>query len=104
MQIRPFASFLALTLLLGAGEPRSRARNDSLQAITAEQLELTTQLSAQKDSLSKIIVDADDFIMSIDSQIRTVKGLPTSKRVNRRSESPIEDQIETRKEVLARVG
>jgi len=104
MQIRPIACFLSLTLLLGACEARSRARNDSLQAITAEQLELTTQLSAQKDSLSRIIVDADDFIMSIDSQIRTVKGLPTSKRVNRRSESPIEDQIETRKEVLARVS
>lgn len=104
MQIRPVACFLSITLLLGACEARSRARNDSLQAITAEQLDLTTQLSAQKDSLAKIIVDADDFIMQIDSQIRTVKGLPTSKRVSRRSESPIEEQLETRKEVLARVG
>ena len=104
MQIRPIARFLSLTLVLAACETRSRARNDSLQAITVEQLELTTQLSAQKDSLAKVIIDADDFIMSIDSQIRTVKGLPTSKRVSRRSESPMEEQIETRKEVLARVG
>ncbi len=104
MQIRNIARFISLTIVLAACDTRSRARNDSLQAITVEQLELTTQLSAQKDSLARIIVDADDFIMSIDSQIRTVKGLPTSKRVSRRSESPIEEQIETRKEVLARVS
>jgi hypothetical protein len=77
---------------------------DSLQATTAEQLELTTTLSAQKDSLARVIVDADDFIMAIDSQIRTVKGLPAAKRVSRKAESPIEDQIQRRKEVLARVG
>ena len=104
MQTRPLALFLSLSTLLVGCEARDRARQDSLQAITVEQLELTTQLSAQKDSLARIIVDADDFIMQIDSQIRTVKGLPTSKRVSRRSESPIEEQIETRKEVLARVG
>ena len=104
MQIRPVARLLPIALLLTACETRTRARNDSLQAITAQQLELTTQLSAQKDSLARVIVDADDFIMQIDSQIRTVKGLPTSKRVSRQSESPIEDQLETRKEVLARVG
>ncbi len=104
MQIRPIAQLLSITVLLAACEARGRARNDSLQAITAEQLELTTQLSAQKDSLARVIVDADDFIMQIDSQIRTVKGLPVSKRVSRRSESPIEDQLETRKEVLSRVA
>ena len=104
MQTRQIALLLSLSTLLVGCEARDRARQDSLQAITVEQLELTTQLSAQKDSLARIIVDADDFIMQIDSQIRTVKGLPTSKRVSRRSESPIEEQIETRKEVLARVG
>lgn len=104
MQIRQIAHLLSIIVLLTACEARGRARNDSLQAITAEQLELTTQLSAQKDSLAKVIVDADDFIMQIDSQIRTVKGLPVSKRVSRRSESPIEDQLETRKEVLSRVA
>jgi predicted nucleic acid-binding Zn-ribbon protein len=77
---------------------------DSLQATTAEQLELTTTLSAQKDSLARVIVDADDFIMAIDSQIRTVKGLPAAKRISRKAESPIEDQLQRRKEVLARVS
>ena len=104
MQTRRLALVLSLSLPLAGCEARDRARQDSLQAITAEQLQLTTQLSAQKDSLAKVIVDADDFIMQIDSQIRTVKGLPTSKRVSRRVESPIEEQLETRKEVLARVG
>jgi chromosome segregation ATPase len=103
MIIRRSIPLLAL-VLLSACETRSRARMDSLQATTAEQLELTTTLAAQKDSLARVIVDADDFIMAIDSQIKTVKGLPTPKRVSRRAESPIEDQIERRKEVLARVS
>ena len=104
MQTRYIALVLSATVALAACETRTRALNDSLQAVTAEQLDLTTQLSAQKDSLARVIVDADDFIMKIDSQIRTVKGLPKSKRVSRQSESPIEEQLETRKEVLARVS
>ena len=103
MIIRRSIPLLAL-VLLSACETRSRARMDSLQAATAEQLELTTTLAAQKDSLARVIVDADDFIMAIDSQIKTVKGLPAPKRISRRAESPIEDQIERRKEVLARVS
>jgi hypothetical protein len=97
-------ALLSATILIAGCETRSRATMDSLQATTAEQLELTTTLSAQKDSLARVIVDADDFIMAIDSQIRTVKGLPAAKRVSRKPESPIEDQIQHRKEVLARVS
>ena len=82
----------------------SRARADSLQAVTQEQLALTTQLSAQKDSLSAVIFEADDFITKIDSQIKTVKGLPKSKRAAKQMESPIEEQLERRKETLARVA
>ena len=104
MNIRRSIPLLSALVLLAACETRSRARMDSLQAATSEQLELTTTLSAQKDSLARVIVDADDFIMAIDSQIRTVKGLPTTKRVSRSAESPIEDQIERRKEVLSRVS
>ena len=104
MNIRRSLPVLSALVLLAACETRSRARMDSLQAVTAEQLDLTTTLSAQKDSLARVIVDADDFIMAIDSQIKTVKGLPTAKRVSRKTEGPIEDQIERRKEVLARVG
>ncbi|HKG91859.1 MAG TPA: hypothetical protein VKA84_08215 [Gemmatimonadaceae bacterium] len=81
-----------------------KARADSLQAVTAEQLALTTKLSAQKDSLSAVIFEADDFITQIDSQIRTVKGLPKSKRGTKQLESPIEEQLVRRKETLARVA
>ena len=104
MIMRRSIPLLLALVLLSACETRSRARMDSLQAITSEQLDLTTTLAAQKDSLARVIVDADDFIMAIDSQIKTVKGLPTAKRVSRRAESPIEDQIERRKEVLTRVS
>jgi hypothetical protein len=83
---------------------KEKARTDSLRAITEEQLELTTTLSAQKDSLTRIIIDADGFIMNIDSQIRTVKGLPAGKRVRQKPESPLEEQVERRKEVMARVA
>jgi hypothetical protein len=94
-----------LTLLVGCtARQQERARADSLRAITEEQLALTTTLSSQKDSLTRIIFDADHFIMQIDSQIRTVKGLPASKRANKSLESPLEEQIERRKEVLARVN
>jgi hypothetical protein len=104
MYSRQFVLVLSIAALATACvSKREKARNDSLAAITREQLELTTALSAQKDSLTRIIFDADHFIMSIDSQIRTVKGLPAGKRVKARAESPIEEQVERRKEVMARV-
>ena len=104
MHSRPYVLILSIAALLTACvSKREKARTDSLMAITEEQLTLTTTLSAQKDSLTRIIFDADHFIMGIDSQIRTVKGLPTGKRVKARAESPIEEQLERRKEVMARV-
>ena len=96
---------ITLTLLVGCkARQQERARADSLRAITEEQLALTTELSAQKDSLTRIIFDADNFIMQIDSQIRTVKGLPASKRSRKSLESPIAEQVERRKEVMGRVA
>lgn len=84
-------------------ERLAQARADSLEVATAEQLRLTTALSAQKDSLTRIIFEADDFIVAIDSQIRTVKGLPAGKRSKQQLESPMEEQLQRRKETLARV-
>lgn len=76
------------------------ARADSVQ--TAEQLKLTNQLAAQKDSLMTVVLDADKFISSIDSQITKVKDLPAPKR-KKDSESPIQDQLQARKDLLVRV-
>jgi hypothetical protein len=103
MQIPRSVYLLTILSLLAGCVAQDRARTDSLLAVKDEQIQLASALSAQKDSLTRIIVAADDFIMKIDSQIKTVKGLPVAKRVTRRMESPIAEQIERRKEVLARV-
>jgi hypothetical protein len=107
MQNRHRLTLLAAVLLTTAcnkeAERLAQARADSLEVATAEQLRLTTALSAQKDSLTRIIFDADDFIVKIDSQIRTVKGMPKAKRGKTKLESPMEEQIQRRKETLARV-
>jgi hypothetical protein len=94
---------LLVTLLVGCETQKSRARADSLQAITDRQLALTTSLSSQKDSLMRAIFESDSLLTRIDSQIRTVKGLPAKKRVTRSYESPLEEQLVRRKELADRV-
>ncbi|HZO17449.1 MAG TPA: hypothetical protein VFB46_00585 [Gemmatimonadaceae bacterium] len=91
------------TLLAGCQSKKERARADSLQAITDRQLALTTALSSQKDSLMRAIFESDSLLTRIDSQIRTVKGLPAKKRVKRNYESPLEEQLVRRKELSDRV-
>ena len=86
-------SFAMVALLAGCETKRERARADSLQAITDRQLALTTSLSSQKDSLMRAIFESDSLLTKIDSQIRTVKGLPAKKRVKRNYESPLEEQL-----------
>lgn len=98
-------SFLALGVLAlsACKASREHAAADSARAAAAEQHErLATELSAQKDSLTRIVLQADEFIMHIDSTVRTVKGLPKGKAKNERLD-PLAQQIENRKEVLARV-
>ena len=99
----PLGILVLLTITTACEGRRARAMADSLQAVRLEQLDLANRLSAQKDSLTSIIVDADAFIMQIDSQIRTVKGLPAGKRPLQPMESPLEEQLQARKEMLARV-
>jgi hypothetical protein len=94
---------LLAALLAGCTSSRDRARADSAQAAAEEQLRLTNQLAAQKDSLTNIVLDADRFISQVDSQISRVKGLKTPKRSDKKLESPIQEQLEQRKIMLARV-
>ena len=95
---------VALLALASACKDREAiARADSLQAVSAEQVRLAQQLSAQKDSLTTIVVDADAFISRIDSQISRVKGLPSKRGGAAVIESPIEEQLAQRKLMLARV-
>jgi hypothetical protein len=94
---------LALPLAVGCTSAKERARADSAQALATQQKVLMARLEAQKDSLGKVVGDADDFIAKVDSTVSRVKGLPKSKR-HKDSESPIEDQIQARKDMLRRVN
>ena len=51
----------------------------------------------------RAIFESDSLLTRIDSQIRTVKGLPAKKRVKRNYESPLEEQLVRRKELSDRV-
>ena len=97
-------SLAILAILAGAGACKvsnENARADSVR--TAEQLKLTNQLAAQKDSLVTVVLDADRFISQIDSQITRVKDIPAPNR-KKDSESPIQDQLQARKDLLVRVN
>lgn len=96
---------LLLTLATAACDNKKfQAQADSARAAAAEQTRLATQLSAQKDSLTNVVLDADKFISQVDSQISRVKGLPSGRRKNASElESPIQQQMEERKAMLARV-
>lgn len=77
------------------------ARGDSLQVVLTEQETLSLRLAEQKDSLTRVVLDADAFLGQMDSAINTVRGLPRSRRAS--NESPLADQIAARKEMMGRV-
>jgi hypothetical protein len=96
-------SLAVLAILVGASACKMShedVRADSVHV--AEQVKLSTQLAAQKDSLMTVVLDADKFISQIDSQITKVRDLPAPKR-KKDSESPIQDQLQARKDLLVRV-
>jgi len=97
------AAILALPLAVACTSAKEKARADSVQALANQQKVLMAKLEAQQDSLTKVVGDADDFIAKVDSSVSRVKGLPKSKR-NKNSESPIEDQLQARKDMLKRVN
>jgi hypothetical protein len=102
--MRRFSALLVLApIALAACTNGDKLRADSLAAVQAEQLQLMDQLAAQKDSLTNVVLDADKFISTVDSTISTVKGLPKSKRTQP-LESPIEEQLHNRREMLERVN
>src|SRR5262249_52502505 len=94
---------LFISSVVACTSAQDRARADSAQALAAQQRVLLSKLEAQKDSLGKVVNDADGFISKIDSQVSRVKGLKRAKAKSN-SESPIEDQIRARKEMLRRVS
>ena len=104
--IRPqhLAIVSAIALAATGCDNGRAARLDSLNVVQSQQIKLMGQLSAQKDSLTKVILDADDFISKIDSKVSSVKGVGGKGKKGRKElESPIQQQLQNRKEMLARV-
>src|SRR5881398_1923735 len=96
----------ALALLVGlaslaACKGKEVARGDSLQIVLTDQQKLSNQLNSQKDSLTRVVVDADAFLGQMDSAIKTVKSLP---RQQRKASDPLADQLQARKDMLDRVN
>jgi regulator of replication initiation timing len=100
---RQLAIAASLVLVSTACDNGRAAREDSLRLVQSQQMKLMTQLSAQKDSLTKVILDADDFISKVDSKISSVKGIRAKGKKGKELESPIQQQIQNRKEMMARV-
>jgi hypothetical protein len=96
---------LALAALpLACTSPAERARADSAQALVLTQRHLMQTLVAQRDSVSRILTEADAFVGQIDSSISRVKSLPRSTSADRTFESAIDEQLHARKDMLRRVN
>src|SRR4051794_12204890 len=66
---------LALTMFAACTSQRDRARADSVQALVVQQAVLMEKLTAQRDSVSRVLGDANSFVGKIDSSMTRVKGL-----------------------------
>jgi hypothetical protein len=94
---------LALLGLAACGPSKDRLRADSIAvAASSEQARLSKQLAAQKDSLTRVVLQADDFIMHIDSSVSRVVGKPKSKKKDAKLD-PLAQQLQNRKAVMERV-
>jgi len=89
-------------IVAGCTSHAERARADSAQALVIQQGQLLHKLTAQRDSVSQVLGDADSFIGKIDSSISRVKGLPKG-HAPKNEEGPLEAQVRQRKEMLHRV-
>jgi hypothetical protein len=104
MRSRPLSLGLCVLAVIVAGctSARDRARADSMQTLVVQQGHLMDKLAAQRDSVARVLGDADAFIGRIDSSISRVKGLGSS-RSARVGEGALEDQVRQRREMLRRV-
>lgn len=106
MQTRTAFPLLALALLSTAcvskaERDRQAARADSAQALANRRSALLAALTAQKDSITTVLDDANSFVAKIDESMSRVKGLPRPKRAAQ--ENIAAGQIQARKDMLARV-
>jgi hypothetical protein len=101
-RLTSLAVLTALTVAACGPTPEHVAADSTASALASQRMKLVTQLAAQKDSLTRVVLQADDFIMHIDSSVATVKGMPAGKRADRKLD-PLARQIVNRKLVMARV-
>lgn len=105
-RLTPVAVLSALTLAACVPSPEHKAADSTAAAVSTEKInvatQLSTQLAAQKDSLTRMVLQADEFIMHIDSSVSRVKGLPSGKRADSKLD-PLARQLVNRKLVMARV-
>ena len=93
----------ALALAAACGPNQEHVRADSAAAaLSTQQTQLATQLAAQKDSLTRVVLQADDFIMKVDASMNKVKGLPHGKKGQQLD--PLARQVENRQLVMERVN
>lgn len=90
----------ALLVALSACGKGEAARADSLEGRLTEQQALANQLASQKDSLTRVVLDADAFLGSMDSAIKTVRSLPRNRR---QKSDPLAEQLQARKDMHDRV-
>ena len=94
---------LSTLALVACGPSPEHKRADSTAAVAAvQETQLATQLAAQKDSLTHIVLQADDFIMQVDKSMSRVKGLPKGKKKDDNLD-PLARQVQNRKLVMERV-
>ena len=93
-------SAMALLALAACTDKAALARADTLESRLTEQQALANQLSAQKDSLTRVVLDADAFLGQMDSAISTVRGVGKRRRA---STDPLADQLQARKDMQDRV-
>ena len=101
--MRRFLLLGLASVAVACSSPRDKARADSAQALVSQQRVLMDKLSAQRDSVSQLLGDANVFIGHIDKSISRVKGLSAASNSKKGSESGLEDQLRARKDMLRRV-
>ncbi|MEO8562185.1 MAG: hypothetical protein ABI601_08935 [bacterium] len=101
-RLAPLAAAAALALTACGPTPEHRLADSTQTVASLQHAQLATQLAAQKDSLTRIVLAADEFIMHIDSSVDRVKGMPKGNRADRKLD-PLARQLVNRKLVMARV-
>jgi hypothetical protein len=97
-------TILAFGATVACGPSKEHERADSLAvAASVQQRRLAGQLAAQKDSLTRVVLQADDFIMKIDSSVSRVVAARKPKGSSKAQLDPLAQQLLNRQAVMERV-